>query len=281
MSKLKWAFNSATVMNLPWGEELRLLEKFRWSAAELWYDKAKARLDAGETCAQLARQLKDAGVKPIGMAAAVLWTASEGHDAAEENAELERRLDVTAALDAGALTVVILGKVGPDLGQEYCRLADKVRAAAGLAAARKLRLNVEFLGGLPIVGTLRSCIELLKAVDHAAAGMLFDLCHYYTSASHIEELALLPPKKLFLVHVDDARSKPMEALKNDERVFPGEGMMDVPGLLRQLRRIANYGGYCSLEIYDKEIWKLPPEEAFKRARKSVRYVERRMKAGRG
>lgn len=277
MNTLKWAFNSATAMNLPWAEELPLLEKFKWSAAELWYDKIKARLDAGDTALKLARQMQDAGVEPIGVAAAVIWTASEGHDPADERAELERRLDVTAGLSAGALTVVLLGKVGPDLCQEYCKLAEKVRAAAELAAARKVRLNVEFLGGLPIVGTLRSCIELLKAVDHAGAGMLLDLCHYYTSASHMEELALLPAGKLFLVHVDDARPKPMEALKNDERLFPGEGMMDVPGLLRQIRRIAKYKGYFSLEIYDKEVWKLPAQEVFERARKSVRYVERRMR----
>ncbi|MCY3024336.1 MAG: sugar phosphate isomerase/epimerase [Planctomycetota bacterium] len=277
MPKLRWAFNSATVMDLPWPEELGFWQRFKWSAAELWYDKIKARLDAGETCAALARQLRDAGVRPIGVSAAVVWTESERHDAADERSELARRLDVTAAVGAPALTVVVLGKVGPDLAQEYCRLADKLRAAGDMAAAHKVKLNVEFLGGLPIVGTLRSCIELLNAANHPAVGMLFDLCHYYVSASHLEELPLLPADKLFLIHVDDARKKPLETLKNDERCFPGEGLIDVPGLLSQIRKLTNYDGYFSLEIYDKEVWRLPAQEVFQRAEKSIQFVEERLK----
>jgi 2-keto-myo-inositol isomerase len=276
MSKLKWAFHSFTLpWDVPWAEELRLLERYDWSAAELSYDKVKARLDVGETCSQLARQLREAGVRPIGMLPGILWTDAEGRDAAEERAELQRRLDVTAELGAGALLVVPVGKVD-DLPQEYAILADKLVALSDMAAARDLRLNVEFVGGWPILGTLRSCIDLLQVVNHPAAGLLFDLCNYYSGPSHLEDLVLLPPEKLFLVHVDDARKKPMEALGNEDRVFPGEGMLNVPGLLREIRRMTDYDGYFSLEILDKEIWKLPPDEVFARAEQGVRHVEERL-----
>lgn len=282
MSTLNWAFHSATAINLPWSSELRWLERFRWGAAELWYDKVHAELNAGATCSHLSRQLNDAGVRPAGLCPAIVHTAGEGADAAQERAEFERRLDVAAGLAAGSLTTVVVGKVGPDLDEEYRRVAEKLYAVSILAAARNVRLNVEFLGSWPIVGTLRSCIELLNTVNHPAAGLLFDLCNYYASASHLEELTLLPAGKLFLVHVDDAPRKPMEALRYDDRVFPGEGMIDVPGLLQAIRRTAHYEGYFSLEIFDKAIWMLSPEEAFARAAQSVQHVEQRMReAARG
>jgi len=276
MRKLKWAFHSFTLpWAVPWAEELQLLERYRWTAAELSYDKIKARLDAGETCSQLARQLRDAGVRPIGLLPGILWTAAEGHDPTAERAELQRRLDVTAEIGAGSLLVVPVGKVD-DLAMEYDFLTRNLIDLSEMAAARNVRLNLEFVGGWPILGTLRSCIEVLEIVNHPAAGLLFDLCNYYSGPSHLEDLALLPPEKLFLVHVDDARHKHMEALGNEDRVFPGEGMLDVPGLLREIRRMTNYDGYFSLEILDKEIWKLPPDEVFARAERGVRYVEERL-----
>jgi sugar phosphate isomerase/epimerase len=139
---------------------------------------------------------------------------------------------------------------------------------------KNLRLNLEFIGGLPVNGTMGSCIDLVQKVDHPALGMLLDLCHYYTSASHLEDLALLPKKKLFLVHVDDAQRRPMEILGCEHRTFPGEGRIDVPALLSDIKRRTRYDGYYSVELYDKDIWALPPREVFKRTAASQKFVER-------
>ena len=275
--KLKWAFNSATVMNVGWDDEFALWKKYKWKAVEVWYDKVKTCLDRGRTLADLAAQMSDAGIKPIGMAPAIVWTASEGRDPRAECLELAERMDATAALGAPALTIVVLGKRGNDLATEYDRLVGKLRTVADMAKTRGIRLNLEFIGGLPVNGTMGTCIDLVRRVDHPALGMLLDLCHYYTSASHIEELALLPKKKLFLVHVDDAQNRPMEVLGCEHRCFPGEGRIDVPGLLKEIRARTKYDGYYSLELYDKDIWLMNPKEVFARAKTSIQKVERKLK----
>jgi len=274
--KLKWAFNSATVMHLVWEEEFKLLRRYKWKAVELWYDKIKACLEKGRTCRDLGRQMHDAGIQPIGMAPGVVWTASSGHDPKFERDELVQRMDVAVALGAPALTVVALGKRKGDLAAEYQRLAEKLRAVAETAAERGLRVHLEFLGGLPVNGTMGTCIELVRMVDHPALGMLLDLCHYYTSASHIEELQRLPKGKLFLVHVDDAQNRPMEDLGNEHRCFPGEGRIDVPGLLKEIRKRARYSGYLSVELYDKDIWAMKPEDVFKKTAASLRGIQKKM-----
>jgi len=272
--KLKWAFASATVMNLEWPEEFKLLRRFRWKAVELWYDKIKACLEKGETCQQLGRQLQDAGLEPVGLGPGVVWTVSSGRDPRFEHDELSQRMDVAAAVGAPALTVVALGKRKGELEGEYRRLADKLHAVAGMAAERGLKINLEFIAGLPVNGTMGSCIELVKMVDHPALGMLLDLCHYYAGASHIEELRLLPKKKLFLVHVGDAQNRPMEVLGSEHRCFPGEGRIDVPGLIREIRKRAAYKGPWSVELYDKDVWAMDPQEVFKKTSASIRKVEK-------
>ena len=271
--KLKWAFNSASVMNLDWDAELKLWKKFKWRAVELWFDKVKACMEKGRTCAELGTMMHDCGITPIAVGPAAIRTVAANYHPGMERRELLERMDVTLAMGASMLTVVILGRPG-DLASEYHRLAEKLHDAAAMAAGRNLKLALEFIGGFQINGTLGSAIELVSKADHPALGLCLDLCHYYASASHLEELALLPKKKLFLVHVDDAQRRPMEALGCEHRTFPGEGRIDVPALLAEIKRRTRYDGYWSVELYDKDIWALPPREVFKRTAESIKFVQK-------
>lgn len=274
--KLKWAFNSATAMNLKWDEEFKLWEKFGWKAVEPWYDKVDAAVKTGRTVASLAKQMKDAGIQPIGLAPAVAMTRSSKPDINAENQAWAKRLDVTAELGAPALTFIALGEMSKDHVSEYAYLAERFRHAGDLAAKRGVRINLEFLGTLPVNGTLGAGIDLVRQTNHPAVGMLFDLVHYYVSASHVEELATLPAGKMFHVHIDDSPRLPMEQLTNDLRVFPGEGRIDVVGLIRLIREHTKFDGWYGVEIYDPRIWPTDAVELFERTAKGIAYVESRL-----
>jgi sugar phosphate isomerase/epimerase len=264
-------------MHSPWEEELQLWQEFGWKAAEIWYAKMQPLLDKGTTLESLACQMKDAGVEPIGMCAGMVWTSPHRSNEKEEYSQIAHLLDATAAMDARALTVVVIGDKPADLVQEHSYLVDKLRRMAEMAAERKVLINLEFLGGLPVNGTLGSGIELVNRVDHPSFGLLFDYCHYYTSASHLEELALLPVGKLFAVHVDDAQIKPMEVLTNEERCFPGEGRIDVGGLTNHLLR-SGYRKYFTVELYDKDIWEMDPRDVLAKLNQSLRKLEEKIEA---
>jgi sugar phosphate isomerase/epimerase len=272
--KLQWAFNSATIMRVPWEKELKLWEQFGWKAAEIWASKITPQLDAGATYGQLVRQMEDAGVAPLGLCAGSLWTATEERD--REFDELAKLLDMTAAMKARSLTVIILGKVQEDFAADTECLVGKLRKASDMAAERGLAINLEFLAGQAANGTLGSCIELVNRVDHPACGMLFDFCHYYASPSHFEEMALLKPGKLFMVHVDDSQHLPMERLTSEQRCFPGEGRIDVAGMIHRLRTETNYDGPFSVELYDKGIWEMDPHEVMSRLSASLQKIEEKL-----
>jgi sugar phosphate isomerase/epimerase len=277
-SNIKWAFNSATIMNCPWEAELPLWQEFGWNAAEIWYSKLEPQLAKGVTFAQLARQMSDAGVTPIGMCAGVILTPSCEKDDPEgnEHIDLRTRLDAAAEMGASSLTVITGGLIGTDLATEYKLLVPKLRKVAEQAEERGLKLNLEFLGQSEVNGTMGTCIELVNAVDHPAFGMLFDFSHYYVSASHIEEMPLLAPGKLFMVHVDDVKPLPMEVVKNEERCFPGEGRMDVVGMINHLYNKIGYRDYYSVELYDPEIWELDPRFVMQRLQASLQMLEEKV-----
>ena len=270
---MKWALNSATIMNSSWEEELPLWREFGWHAVEVWQSKIEAQLAKGVSKEELKRQMSDAGVAPIGMCAGAIWTLGEAFNQANESAAIAKSLDLAAEFGVPSLTVITIGKVGDDLPAEYDYLVERLHFAANQAAERGVLLNLEFLGGLPINGTLGSGIELVNRVAHPSLGLLFDLCHYYVSASHLEELRTLDCGKLFMVHIDDSQRLPMERLGNDQRAFPGEGRIDVPGLIKGIERETGYDGYLSVELYDKGIWAMEPREVLTRLAKSLREIE--------
>lgn len=272
---IQWAFNSATVMNLPWRDELRLLEEFGWTAAEVWLDKWKASLERNEASsyAQLAQQCRSAGIEPNGACVGVVWTSTANKSWEDEVGGLSRVLDFAAEIGAPSMALVVIGKPADDLESEYSYITERLNLASELAATRNVRLNLEFLGGLPINGCLGSGIELVKAVDHPNLGLLFDLVHYYISKSHVEELNQLPAGKLFGIHVDDSVRKPMEMLGNEDRCFPGEGRIQVASLIKQVQSLTGYNGPLTVELYAPEIWKLDAREVFTRMRESLRALE--------
>jgi 2-keto-myo-inositol isomerase len=271
--KLPWAFSSPTAMKLTWDEEFRYWEKYGWKHVEPWVDKIEACVKAGRTAKMLGLQMKNAGITPVGLAPALVWTKSNGNDLQAERDDWVRRLDMTADIGAPALTFVALGKLGEDVSGEYDFLAERLCVAGDLAHSRGVRINVEFLGGVNVNGSLGAGIDLIKRTDHPDVGMLFDLVHYYVSASHAEELADLPAGKLFHIHMDDSPKLPMEEINNEYRVWPGEGRINVPRLLHQVITTTDFKGWLAIEIYDKRIWELPAEEVFERTARSIQYVE--------
>ena len=269
----KWALNSATIMNCAWDDELKLWQEFGWNAAEIWDSKIQPKLAAGSTISQLAREMQDAGVKPIGLCAGVVTTSKQNSDWAAELNQLDRLCDVAAGMGAPALTVVIIGDGADDMDQEYDFLVDRLRQVAEMAAKRNVLINLEFLGNLPVNGTLGSGIELVNRVNHSSFGLLLDFCHYYVSASHIEELSLLKPNGLFMVHVDDSQRRHMERLSNEQRCFPGEGRIDVVRMINDVRNLTNYDGYLCVELYDKDIWQLDPRDVLARLAASLKKID--------
>lgn len=273
LMNIKWAFNSATVMHCDWEEELQLWQKFGWRAVEIWFSKMEARIAQGASYEQLARQMQDAGAVPVGVCAGAISTVFSKPDRELEFSKLTKVMDAAAAMKAPSVTVILVGDAGDDLAQEYSAVIDPLRHAADLAAERGLKLNLEFLGGQPVNGTLGSCIELVNKADHPALGLLFDFCHYYAGASHLEELQLLQPEKLFMVHVDDARRVPMEVLRNDQRCIPGEGRIPVVSLMKHLLHQTSYDGYFSVELYDPEFWKEDPQQVMSQLAVSLKNIE--------
>jgi len=122
----------------------------------------------------------------------------------------------------------------PDPNRE--RKIERFAALCDMAKAAGLTVELEFPSWTE-TPDLAEATHVLRAVNRPNAGMLIDLLHFARSRSSIEELKKLPREWFRFAHVCDAAGEipvTREGLirtARTERLFPGEGGIDVRGIL--------------------------------------------------
>jgi 4-hydroxyphenylpyruvate dioxygenase len=144
----------------------------------------------------------------------------------------QRYLEIGAELGASHVIAQL-----PDANRErktehFARLCDMARPLG-------LTIDLEFPSWTE-TPNLTEATHVLREADRPNAGMLIDLLHFARSHSSVEELRALPPEWFHFAHVCDAPAQiptTVEGLVHTaryERLFPGEGGIDVRGILAAL-----------------------------------------------
>jgi len=141
-------------------------------------------------------------------------------------------------LEAGAelgARHVIAQLPDPEAGRKIERFA----ALCDLARPLGLTVELEFPSWTE-TPDLAAAAQVLRSADRRNAGILIDMLHFARSSSSVEELKKLPREWFRFAHVCDAPAEipaTREGLIRTarlERLFPGEGGIDVHGILAAL-----------------------------------------------
>ena len=141
-----------------------------------------------------------------------------------------------AAAELGARHVLATGD-DPD----EARLTDRLATLCDAAQRFGLTMDIEFVPWMS-VASLGDAARVVRSVAHPALGIAVDALHFDRSRSRLDDLAALSPAWFRYVQLCDAPaqwSADREALLHAatrERLFPGEGAIDLRGLLRALPR---------------------------------------------
>jgi len=139
-----------------------------------------------------------------------------------------------AAAELGARHVLATGD-DPD----QARLADRFAALCDAAQRVGLTVDIEFVPWMTLA-SVNDAARLVRAVAHPALGIAVDALHFDRSGGRVDDLANLPRPWFRYVQLCDAPAQwsgERDALLHAatrERLFPGEGAIDLVGLLRAL-----------------------------------------------
>jgi sugar phosphate isomerase/epimerase len=178
-----------------------------------------------------------------------------------ENARLIRELGADK---------MIVGTDGPE--QNSVGALDAVAGAMwNLAEATEdvgVDIAIEF-NWSPIIKSLQSAVRVAEIADHPRVGVLFDAAHYHVTPTKLRDINESSVRRIKHVHLDDMPDTPADLTHRDfDRVLPGEGVVDLPGIISALEQ-NGYRGYFSIEMFSANLWRLPAKEAARRCYESL------------
>jgi sugar phosphate isomerase/epimerase len=150
----------------------------------------------------------------------------------ENPRDFERFLEAGAELGARH---VITQLPDPDRARKIDRFAQLCELARPLG----LTIDLEFPSWTE-TPDLREATRVLRAANQPNAGILVDLLHFARSGSSVADLRQLPAEWFHFAHVCDAppgvppTNEGLIHTARFERLFPGEGGIDVHGILDAL-----------------------------------------------
>lgn len=250
-----------TVLELPHQEQVSV-------AAQAGYSHVGLRLVpvAGQAynhpldLAAIEARLADGGVQVLDVEVFRLTGESKVHD-------YEAAMAAGARLGAAHLLVHGADGDEPRLIESFGRFCD-------LAARYRLVANLEPMPWVDVSSVARA-LRILHGAKRANSGLLVDAIHFFRAGDTLDGLATVPRQYLHYAQFCDARRErpaDMQELIRQaraDRLMPGEGGLDLHGLLRALPAELP----LSLEIpYARP---LPPLERARRAREAtLRLLER-------
>ena len=177
------------------------------------------------------------------------------------NAELIRELGADK---------MIVGTDGPEQVsvEALDAVAHAVRNLAEFTEDLGVDVAIEF-NWSPIIRSLGSAVRVAEKADHPRVGVLFDTAHYHVTPTKLGDINADSVRYVKHVHLNDMPDKPADLTHRDaDRVLPGEGLLDLPGIIAALER-GGYDGYFSIELFNEGLWQLPAREAARRCYESL------------
>ncbi len=255
------ALNTSTIQPASLDEKIEATIAAGYDGIEPWDRELEAYEEEGGDLADIRARFEEAGLivpNVIG-----IWNAMPPAREAFEDALPSMREQMRRAAAVGAERIAVVPTPDrADIDLQYCaelyrELLDIGREDYGLIPA------FEFLGPLEGVHRFSQACAVAIDADDPDACIINDLYHMYRGGSGIEGLGHVQGSLIGVFHWNDVPAEPpREELSDPDRVLPGDGILPIPDILRTLERIG-FRGALSLELFNRDLWEQPPEEAAK------------------
>ncbi len=237
--------------NVGWPEFARLAARTGYAAVD--WSIASAQAEGLERTRALFAELN---IRPAIANLPMSRPLPFGGSAAIFNDALPKLAD-DAAFSAAAgcrAMMVVLPPTGPVPKDEYREQArDRVAAISEVLRKSDVRLGLEFLGvpqfriprpdapSHPFIWTLPETLSLAQACG-ANIGVVLDAWHWHHSGGTRADILAAEATRIVHVHVSDAKPMAPADVRDDMRVMPGEGTIDLVGFFQALHTIGYAGG---------------------------------------
>jgi sugar phosphate isomerase/epimerase len=143
---------------------------------------------------------------------------------------------------------------------------DRLRAVCEVLQNHHVRLALEFVSPVHLrklypnefIYRMDETLELVKEVG-PNAGLMLDSWHWHHAGATVSDILAAGKERIVYVQAADAPKLPPDQIRDNERLMPGEGIIDFNAFFGALKKIG-YNGGVSPEVFGRGLKDKPPEE---------------------
>jgi 2-keto-myo-inositol isomerase len=244
--------DTATIRPASLREKVQIAAKAGYNAIEPWDGELAEFEKNGGNLKDLGKEIKDLGLfvpSVIG-----LWNALPPTKAQFEASLNDTRNRMRMASDIGSVHIqTIPNTVGENYDHRY--VSQRYREVVEIGI-KEYDINpaLVFVKFFPLK-TLGQAVGVALDTNHPHAMIIPDTYHMHISEGGFEGLKFLKGELIAIFQFSDAPASPAIAELGDEhRVYPGDGILPLPQILKTLKTIG-FKGCISLELYNPNYWK--------------------------
>lgn len=249
--------DTATIRPASLREKVKIAAKAGYDAIEPWDGELAEFEKEGGNLKDLGREIKDLGMfvpSVIG-----LWNALPPTKSRFEESLAETRHRMRMASDIGSEHVqTIPNTVGENYDHQY--VSQRYREIIDIGM-NEFNLNpaLVFVKFFPLK-TLGQAAGVALDTNHPQAMIIPDTYHMHISEGGFEGLKFINGDMIAIFQFADAPALPeIAALKDEHRVYPGDGILPLPEILKTLKS-TGFKRCISLELYNPDYWKRDLQE---------------------
>jgi sugar phosphate isomerase/epimerase len=250
---MRLCISEATTLSSTFAEDVAAYASAGCPALEVWLTKLETHLEQ-HSADETRKLLEEHAVTLAAASYQGGLLLSQGEQRRAHYDHFRRRLDICQHF--GIPTMLVAADFAEAADQTALeRAVVSLKQAAQWAAGFQVRLALEFRGSARFCSSLDTAVALVALCGEPNVGVNFDVFHYYTGPSKLEDLQLLTPASLAFVQLCDLAGVARELATDADRVLPGDGDFQLRPILQRFRDLG-YDGYVSLELMNPVLWKV-------------------------
>lgn len=268
---VRYCFNTATLrgQKLPLPDLIRLVAEAGYDGIEPWIGEIQAFQNAGGKLADLRKLLADQGLTVESAIGFARWISDDATERKEALEQLKQEMELVRALGGTRIAAPPAGATR-EPGLDLAAAARRFHAACEVGRAVGVRPQLELWGFSKNLSRLGEVAYVAVESGHPDALLLLDIYHIYKGGSDFAGLRLLNGAAMEMWHLNDyPADPPRETIGDRDRVYPGQGIADVPLILRMLFA-SGFAGVLSLELFNPAYYRQRAERVLRDGLESMR-----------
>ena len=251
---------------------IEIASKAGYGAIEPWIAELDTYKKDGGDLKDLGKKIADAGLKVPSSIGFAEWILEDEARRKKGMETAKRDMDMVREIGGSRIAAPPVGATGGTSARDdpkhtnpvfdLVAAADRYRALLELGQTMGVTPQVEIWGFSKTLRRLGEAFLIASECGKLGGCILPDVYHLYKGGSDFAGLKLLGSASIGIFHVNDYPKKDRGAINDADRVYPGDGVAPLTEIFGTLKSIG-YRGYLSLELFNRDYWKLDPLQVAK------------------